>query len=311
MQIFLILIAPLLIGSDTDCLAVPGERIRASDLAKRLDVFRQVEADVEIGFAPLPGGRRVLTTNELQRAAVKNGVANSAAIDSIRADICVQMLTRLLKMEEVERAIQSEIQNRGIQNVTVEILDFSRYQVPEGELQFTKAGLTPPAQKNSAMQAVLWRGRMIYGGSRSVPVWARVRIYVEADVTIAAVDIAAAATIGEGDTIVEKRRVFPFDGAPFGGVQAVIGKRTKRSLKKGDPITSALLENLREVERGDKVEVAVSSGAAQLRLAAIAESSGQIGERILIKNPSSGKRFQATVESKGHVTVTASTGEQQ
>ena len=220
------------------------------------------------------------------------------------------MQTRLLQLEEMKHAIELEIQNQGIQNAMVEVLDFSRYEVPEGQLQFTKAGLTPPAQKNSALQAVLWRGRMIYSGSRSVPVWARVRMFVDADVPIAVRDIPAAATIGDSDVMVQKRPVFPFGGAALAEAPNVPGKRTKRALKKGDPITDAVLQSSKEVEQGDKVKVAVSSGAAQLRLDAIAESSGQIGERITVKNPTSGKRFQAIVESKGHVTVSALSEEQ-
>lgn len=150
----------------------------------------------------------------------------------------------------------------------------------------------------------------MYGVSHSLPIWARVRIFVEADVVLAARDIAAAATIVEGDMTVEKRRVFPFGGVPLAGLPSVTGKRTKRTLKKGDLVTSAVIENPKAIERGDKVNVAVTSGLAQLRLDAIAETSGQIGERVLVKNPTSGKRFQAKVESKGHVTVVALAEEQ-
>ena len=305
MRIFLLLMTPILTIAETECLQVPGDRIHAGDLAQKVGAFRNVSADVEVGLAPLPGGRRTLTATELQRIAAKNGIH-----ETIQSDLCVQMQTRLPQVEEIKQAIELELQNQKVQNATVEILDFSRYQVPEGKLQFTKAGLTPPAQNNSALQAVLWRGRMIYGGSRSVPVWARIRMFVEAEVPIAAKDIAAAATIGDDDVTVETRRVFPFGGAPLAEARTVTGKRTKRALKSGDPITAAVLENPKEVERGDKVEVVVSGGAVQLRLDAIAESSGQVGERIPIKNVANGKRFQAIVESKGHVTVSGRSEEQ-
>ncbi len=305
MQILFLLMTPLLTMAETECLQVPGDRIRAGDLAQRVDVFRQIGADVEVGYAPLPGGRRTLTATELQRIAARNGIN-----ETIQSDLCVQMQTRLLQVEEIKMTIESELLKQGVQTATLEVLDFSRYQVPEGQLQFTKAGLTPPAFKNSAQQAVLWRGRMIYGGSRSVPVWARVRIFVEADVPIATRDLAAAVMIGENDVMVEKRPVFPFGGSPLAEAGSVPGKRTKRALKKGDPIMAAVLENPKEIERGDKVEVAVKSGPVQLRLDAIAESPGQIGERIPVKNAASGKRFQAVVESKGHVTVNALSEEQ-
>lgn len=310
MRILLILIAPLLLGAESDCLLISGDRILASDLAKRLELFQQVAADAEIGFTPLPGGRRMITSAEIQRAAVKNGVSAAVASDSIRADLCVQRQTRLLRVEEVERALRLEMQNQGIQNASVEILDFSRYPVPEGQPQFSKSGLTPPAQNNLAMQPVLWRGRIMYGVSHSLPIWARVRIFVDAEVLLAARDIAAGTIVAEGDTTVEKRRMFPSAGTPLASSLIVTGKRTRRALKKGDLVTIAVLESVKDIERGEKVNVAVSSGSAHLRLDAIAETSGRIGERVLVKNPTSGKRFQATVESKGHVTVVALAEEQ-
>lgn len=299
-MLILTVMTSLLMGGDNECLQLGGDRILAGDLAQRIDAFRRVSAEVEVGFAPIPGGRRTLTATELQRIAAKNGIN-----ETIHSDLCVQMRTRPLQMEELKQAIEVELRNEGIQNATVEVLDFSRYQVPEGQLQFTKAGLTPPAQGNSGLQAVLWRGRMIYGGSRSVPAWVRLRMFVEAEIPIATKDMAAAVTVVESDVAMEKRNVFPFGRAELAEASKVTGKRTKRAIKKGDVITAASLENPKEVERGDKVDVSVSSGAVQLRLDAIAESSGQIGERIPVKSLTNGKRFQAIVESKGHVTVSS------
>jgi len=309
MKIILLFVFLSCAYADGDCLGIPGERIHASDLAARMEVFGKVSADVEIGFTPLPGGRRILTTSELRRALERNGVGSEEAANAIRTDTCVQMLTRLLDEQEVKDAIAAELKNQNIENATIEVLDFSRYPVPEGKVQFLASGLTPPSQQNAAQQPVLWRGRLNYGASRSVPIWARVRLFAERDLVIAANEIASGAAIAGNDLLVERRRIFPTGKFYADGLEQVVGKRAKRTLKKGDPITTGILEIPKDVERGDKVNVAVSSGAAQLRLDAIAESSGQTGERVLIRNPITGKRFQAMVESKGHVTVTALAGE--
>jgi hypothetical protein len=58
-----------------------------------------------------------------------------------------------------------------------------------------------------------------------------------------------------------------------------------------------------DVHRGERVSVEVTSGAAVLRLQADAESAGRAGDAVLIRNPESGKIFQARVEGKGKVVV--------
>ena len=304
MRLYFLIMAPFLVEASSECIPIAGERIHAADLAQKLEIFARMSPDVEIGFAPLPGARRLLSAAELQRAAARNGLSEGTF-----TDVCVQMSTQLLRADDLANALQQELRNQGFQDANLEILDFSKYPVPEGKLEFLKSGLPP--QKSSVLQPVLWRGRIVYGGSRSVPIWARVRVFIEADVVLAAKDIASASTIAEGDLVIEKRRLYPAVEPRIASTAEAIGKRAKRSFKKGDMLAAALLECPKEIERGDKVDVLVSSGLAQLRLDAIAETSGQIGERIMIRNPSSGKRFQATVESKGHVRVETSTEEKQ
>ena len=58
-----------------------------------------------------------------------------------------------------------------------------------------------------------------------------------------------------------------------------------------------------DVQRGERVAVEVLSGAALLRFLADAETSGHVGDSVLIRNPENGKLFQAKVEAKGKVMV--------
>ncbi|HEV2201294.1 MAG TPA: flagella basal body P-ring formation protein FlgA [Bryobacteraceae bacterium] len=58
-----------------------------------------------------------------------------------------------------------------------------------------------------------------------------------------------------------------------------------------------------DIQRGQKVAVEVTSGAARLRFDADAESSGRAGDTVLIRNPENGRLFQARVEGKGKVVV--------
>ncbi len=58
-----------------------------------------------------------------------------------------------------------------------------------------------------------------------------------------------------------------------------------------------------EVENGDTVRVEVSNGGVLLAFDAPAESSGHIGEGVMVRNPANGARFRAVVEGKGKVAV--------
>jgi hypothetical protein len=58
-----------------------------------------------------------------------------------------------------------------------------------------------------------------------------------------------------------------------------------------------------EVERGDSVRVEVSAGNVMLGFDGSAETAGRAGDFILVKNPSTGRRLRARVESKGKVRI--------
>jgi hypothetical protein len=61
----------------------------------------------------------------------------------------------------------------------------------------------------------------------------------------------------------------------------------------------------RDVERGDPVVVEVASGSALLKLDARAESGGNLGETVVVRNPVSKICFSARVAGKGKVILDA------
>lgn len=61
----------------------------------------------------------------------------------------------------------------------------------------------------------------------------------------------------------------------------------------------------RDVERGDVVSVEVSSGAALIKLDARAESGGNQGEAVVVRNPTTKTCFSALVAGRGKVTLDA------
>jgi hypothetical protein len=74
-------------------------------------------------------------------------------------------------------------------------------------------------------------------------------------------------------------------------------------VKIGTRSGSSLKGKSREVERGTRVSVEVTSGAARLVFEAIAETAGRQGEWVLVRNPENGHMFQAKVFGDGKVVI--------
>lgn len=58
-----------------------------------------------------------------------------------------------------------------------------------------------------------------------------------------------------------------------------------------------------EIRKGDLIHVEAHNGAARLALDGQAQAGGRIGDRIAVRNPSSGKLFTATVAGRGRAIV--------
>jgi flagella basal body P-ring formation protein FlgA len=68
-------------------------------------------------------------------------------------------------------------------------------------------------------------------------------------------------------------------------------------VRDGSPLTE------RDIKRGDRVTVEVTSGSARLVFEAEAASAGRFGDSVLVKNPENGRLFQARVQGKRKVTI--------
>jgi flagella basal body P-ring formation protein FlgA len=277
------------------CLAVEGDKIVAADLAKAVPAFAAIDAGEELGYAPSPGARRILGPGELIRLAARHGVKLETA-----PRLCVERASEPLTEKRILEALKATL---GGGEAHIEVLEFSHYPVPRGELEFPRTGYTRPA--GGARMAVLWRGRLRYSEHRSVPVWARVRIWVTGKRLVAIENLEAGRPIQASEVSVETAELPPFANTAAESVEQVVGKLPRRTIRAGQPVEAGMLETPPAVERGDTVNVAVSSGAAQLSFQALAESSGRTGDTILLRNPESGRRFKGRIESRGKVVVDA------
>jgi flagella basal body P-ring formation protein FlgA len=282
------------------CVPVSSEKILAGDLVDAIPLLRELAPDTLVGYAPLPGTLRVVSGRELTLIALRHGVVLSDV-----PDVCITRASRVITEAEMLAALQAAL---GIPEAKLDVEDFSKQPLPPGRLEFRRATLSQPPLI-APDSPVIWRGRLVYDQHHSAAVWAKVRITVDRSIFVAAQDIAAGATIRGNEFKAATVSEFPFSAPTLDSPGEITGKIARRSIRAGQRITAAALEQPKDVVLGDIVQVRVVDGQATLCFDGIAASSGQKGDTILVHNSASGRNFRAVVEEKGRAVVRPSVGE--
>jgi flagella basal body P-ring formation protein FlgA len=222
-------------------------------------------------------------------------IARHGGIPGTLSEICVERATEKLTHESLEAALHTAV---GSSQATIELLDWSRYPVPHGEIQFPPGGRSPLGDRE-----VLWRGYVRYGSTRRFAIWARVRVSVHQQRVVARVGLAAGKSIRPEQLSLEEVEASPFGARPEESLDTVVGHLARRSLAAGTPILRSLLEAPLEIHSGDSVTVEVSNGLARLSFDARAEAGGRRGDLIPVRNPATGKSLRARVEGAGKVSI--------
>lgn len=290
----LLLLSPLAAAQAPGCLAVQDERITARDLAATVPAFAAIAPGTPLGFSPVPGTRRVFRASEIASLEAKYELETSGA-----ADVCFEWpmvpLDRVRVLEAMRRSLK-------VDGATIEIIELSRFPVPPGELEFPRDKLGIPARPNE-FGPVMWRGSVAYGGTRHVAVWARVSITARLQVVVAAENLRAGQAVMPAQVKLATMDVFPRPARIATSREEVTGKICRRAVAAGSQIPLQILDAAPDVDRGDIVQVEVSSGAMTLGFTGKAESAGRVGDLIRVRNPSSNKIFEARVSGRDKTVV--------
>lgn len=279
------------------CVAVEGDRILAGDLAAAAPWFAAMAPDTEVGYSPAPGARRTFPAAELARLTARHGASVGPRAARELQEICVERVMEELAPETLLAAIGKAVAEA---EAKIELVDWSRYPVPRGTLEFPRGGISGLRDRHAPF---LWRGCVKYGAGRRFAIWARVRVTVRVNRVIAREPLPAGQPIRPEQLRVETSDVFPFAAPPASRLADVAGRVPRRSIAAGAAVLPGFLDAPREIHSGDVVAVAVSSGAARLTFEGRAEAGGRRGELILVRDPRTGKAFRARVESAGKVAV--------
>jgi flagella basal body P-ring formation protein FlgA len=284
---------PLLFGlAISACFPVTGDRILMRDLSAAVPAFAGADAEQIIGFAPAPGAQRSFSAGELSRLAASNGVVIEAA------GVCFERKLTPLTKEQVLAGLRASLPA----GAELELLEFSHVRIPDGTVEFSRSGL-PPARQDSPRDSGVWRGSVKYAAAQSMPVWAKVRVWISIPSVFAVQDLQPGKAI-EADQI----RMGNIDSGPYSKSESltaeqVVGLAPRRPIRAGQLIPRSALEMPLLVEQGEMVGLEVRVGGAFLKSKVRAQGSGRAGDTISVRNIESGKTFQARIIRKDWVAV--------
>lgn len=281
------------------CIVVPSNQILAKDISPAIPLFRALDPNDAIGFAPFPGMVRVMSSRDIAAAAQHYGLAFPPG--ELAPSVCIERMVHPLSPAAIKAAMSSALKIPG---VDVQVLDFSRQGYPPGQLEFPLATLNH-SPGNDPQTAVVWTGRLIFDNNRSLSVWVRVRLAVIREVVVANQDIARGTSIRPDQITIMQVSQFPTSSSAEPPA-SIAGKIARRPFKAGQIISADALDDAQEVVRGETVHVRSTDGAATILCDGIAQGSGRKGDVIVVHNPASGKNFRATVEGRQQVIVRGS-----
>ena len=282
------------------CVQISSDRVVVRDLLDAVPLLQELDPNIPLGYAPIPGTERVVSGRELTLIAIRHGVTLTDV-----PDVCIARALRAVTSAEMQAALVAAL---GMREAHLEVEEYSSQPLPPGHLEFERSTLVQPPP-NAPDAPVIWRGKLVYDQHHSAPVWAKVRIAVDRPIFLAAEDIPAGTVVRDVEVKAATVHEFPFSGPSLDSSAEIVGKVARRIIRAGQRITASALEEPKDVVRGDIVQVRVIDGPATLSFDGIAASSGKKGDTILVHNSASGRNFRAVVEEKGKAVVRPTGGD--
>jgi len=139
------------------------------------------------------------------------------------------------------------------------------------------------------------------GTERTYTATARVRLFKS--VAVAARRLRRHEVVDREDIRVETRDITFMSDAYFETRDAVVGKRTRRMINAGTILAASDVEAIPIIERGSDVMVSVVIGAVTVTSKARALEDGSLGDCIVVRDLTTGKRLKVMVVGRGMVVL--------
>ena len=275
-------------AADPACSPIEKESITAADLAAVDPLFAVLPPTLPVGYAPAPGRRRIFSVPDLSSLAERNGVHVTPS-----REICFIWPSGPVDPAAVRAAMQT-----AFPEASIEVLETSRFDAPNGPVVFTRAGL-----QRVPSPVMLWRGYVPFGNSRKFEIWARVKVTVK-ETRAVATELLRPGSVIRHDQV----RMQEFEGPPSyrqsaSSIAEVVGRVPTTTIVAGAPIQASALTAAPEVRPGELVNVVVMNGASRISMDALASAAGRSGDMVQLRNPETGKNFRARVSGPGQAVI--------
>jgi flagella basal body P-ring formation protein FlgA len=134
-------------------------------------------------------------------------------------------------------------------------------------------------------------------------VYVPVAVEVEAQVLVLRRALARRARVEALDVELQTRRLPGVSSNFLNDVSALQGRRLRRALSAGTPITTDVLDRDVLVQRGQSVTLIASTGSVEIRAQGRALTEGSEQDRVRVQNVNSLKVVEGVVENAGTVRV--------
>lgn len=271
------------------CITVRGDQIRLKDLAPILPEAATSQGETPVMFAPRPGVQRQISAQELTRSLGRLGIEAT-----IPQSVCIERAALHLSKEMIIEAMRRSLSSPDL---AIEVVDFSRYAVPDGALEFPRSTL--PTAMNGRF---VWRGRLRTERNQTTPIWAAVRIVASHPAVVAITPLQPGAPVRSDQ--IEVREMPGWRGSEeTPNLADYLGRRPKRRLNPGTELVPAWFQESLEVEQGDIVEVHVERGAITLKTEGVSEGRARKGDWVWVSLDRKGQAQKVRAQVAGAKTV--------
>jgi len=115
-------------------------------------------------------------------------------------------------------------------------------------------------------------------------------------------DLPRGSILRATDLQLVRRNIVPMRN-PCLDLNQLIGKKTRRSLRRGQPLTRSMVISPPVVKRGEMVTISLQHGGLSISTRGIARHNGEIGDTIPVRNSNSQRDILCKVIAPGQVKV--------
>jgi flagella basal body P-ring formation protein FlgA len=261
------------------------------------DVQRMRE--VGLGQAPAAGQMRRIGgpyLRRLLRAAKVQGVRVPAQIELVgRADV----VTAEQQLQAVTRYLKKRLGNNGQINSVRAFQNVTEFKVPPGSriTSVLPVSQNPFTARSAFKLEIRRRGQLVM---RRYP---QVTIQGKAQVRVARQTISARREIKASDFTLETMELSRVPARALGRFQ-ISGMLASRRIATGRVVTRNDVKAPPVVHRGQRVRIELRQDSVSVSTAGEALADAAVGQRVSVRNLSSGRRLQGWVRGPGLVEVT-------